>query len=166
MTRTEWTSRTVTDTLGTAGSIVLSDESTARAVLEDWLHDYYDGLTADDMAWVMDAATSTEITYEDNETLLGGYGLRVQYDSEWSAERTTEAIYERLAQEGEPVTMSRTAVSLGAASLALGDDRGETGDEALAGAWWRCTDGGFGWVWDEAEVEEAAEYLRAAADED
>lgn len=166
MARTQWTSRAVTDTLGTAGSIVLDDESTARPVLEDWLHDYYARLTADDMAWVMDAATSTEITYEDNETLLGGYGLRVQYDSEWSAERTTEAIYERLAQEGEPVTMSRTAVSLGAVSLALGDDRGESGDEALAGAWWRCTDGGVGWVWDEADIEEAAEYLRAAADED
>lgn len=163
MARTQWTSRTVTDTLGAAGSIVLDDESTARAVLEDWLHDYYDGLTADDMAWVMDTATGTGITYEDRETLLGSHGLRVQYDSEWSAERSAEAIYERLAQEGEPVTMSRTAVSLGAVSLALGDDRGESGDEALAGAWWRCTDGGVGWVWDEADVEEAAEYLRAAA---
>lgn len=135
MARTQWTSRTVTDALGTAGSIALDDESTARAVPEDWLHDYYDGLTADDMAWVMDAATGTEITYEDRETLLGGYGLRVQYDSEWSAERSAEAIYERLAQAGEPVTMSRTAVSLGTVSLALGDDRGESGDEALAGAW-------------------------------
>lgn len=163
MTRTEWTSRTVTDTLGTAGSIVLDDESTARATLEDWLHDYYDGLTADDMAWIVDAATGTGITYEDGETLIGGYGIRIEYDSEWSAERSAEAIYERLAQEGEPVTMSRTAVSLGAASLALGDDRGESGDRALAGAWWRCTDGGFGWVWDEADIEEAAEYLRAVA---
>ena len=146
MTRTEWTSRTVTDTLGTAGSIVLDDESTARATLEDWLHDYYDGLTADDMAWIVDAATGTGITYEDGETLIGGYGIRIEYDSERSAERSAEAIYERLAQEGEPVTMSRTAVSPGAVSLALGDDRGESGDEALAGAWWRCTDGGVGWV--------------------
>ena len=45
-------------------------------------------------------------------------------------------------------------VSLGTASLALGDDRGESGDEALAGAWWRCGD-----------VEIAAEYLYAAAHE-
>jgi hypothetical protein len=57
--------------------------------------------------------------------------------------------------------MSRTAVSLGAMSPALGDDRGE----ALAGAWWRCTDGGFGWVRDEAGIEVAAEYLRAVAGE-
>lgn len=165
MTRTEWTSRTVTDELGTAGSIVLDDESTARDALEDWLHDYCDGLDADDMTWIVDAATGTEITYEDNERLLGGYGIRAEYDSEWSAERSAEAIYEYLERAGEPVTMSRTSVSLGAVSLTLGDDRGESGDEALAGAWWRCTDGGVGWVWDEADVEEAAEYLRAAAGE-
>lgn len=40
-----------------------------------------------------------------------------------------------------------------------------TENEALAGAWWRCSDGGFGWVWDEADVEVAAEYLRAVAHE-
>jgi len=45
--RTQWTSRTVTDALGSAGSIVLSDESTAQQDLEDWLHDYYEGLEAD-----------------------------------------------------------------------------------------------------------------------
>lgn len=166
MMRTQWTSRTVTDTLGAAGSIVLDDESTARAALEDWLHDYYGRLDADDTAWIVGAATGTGITYEDNEALIGGYGIRVECDSEWSAERSAEAIYERLAQEGEPVTMSRTSVSLGAVSLALGDDRGESGDEVLAGAWWRCTDGGFGWVWDEADIEAAAEYLRAAAGTD
>lgn len=165
MARTQWKSRTVTDTLGTAGSIVLDDESTARAVLEDWLHDYYDGLDADDTEWIVDAVTGTGITYEDDETLPGGYGIRVEYDSEWSAERSAEAIYEYLTGEGEPATMSRTAVSLGAASLALGDDHGETGDEALAGAWWRCTDGGVGRVWDKADIEEAAEYLRAVAGE-
>ena len=74
--RTQWKSRTVTDTLGTAGSIVLDDESTARAVLEDWLHDYYDRLDADDTAWIVDVATGTGITYEDNETLIGGFGIR------------------------------------------------------------------------------------------
>lgn len=41
--RTQWASRTVTDVVGTAGSIVLSDESTAQRDLEDWLHDYYEG---------------------------------------------------------------------------------------------------------------------------
>lgn len=41
----EWGSRTVTDVVGTAGSIVLSDESTAQ---RDWLHDYYEGLDADE----------------------------------------------------------------------------------------------------------------------
>lgn len=57
--RTKWTARTVTDVVGTAGSVVL----------EDWLHDYYEGLDAGDTAWV-------------------------EYDSEWSAERSAEAIYE------------------------------------------------------------------------
>lgn len=165
MTRTGWAARTVTDTLGTAGSVVLDDESTGRTVLEDWLHDYYDGLGADDMEWVADMVTGTGITYEDNETLLGGCGVRVEYDSEWSAERSAEAIYEYLEGKGEPVTMSRTTVSLGAVSLALGDDRGETGDEALGGAWWRCSDDGEGWITDEAGIEVAAEYLRAVASE-
>lgn len=165
MTRTEWMSRTVTDTLGTAGSIVLSDESTARAELEDWLHDYYSELDDDDTTWIMDAATGSGITYEDNETLLGGFGIRVEYDSEWSAERSAEAIYERLTQDGEPVTMSRTAVSLGDVSLALGDDRGESGDEALHGSWWKCGDEGEGWITDKADVEIAAECLYAAAHE-
>ena len=151
--KTQWRSRTVIDTRGDAGSIIL----------DDWLYDYYDGLDADDMAWVADTAIGMEITYEDKETLLGGYGIRVEYDSEWSAEHATEAVYEYLAAKGERVTMSRTSVSLGAASLALGDDRGESGDEALAGAWWRCGNDGEGWITDEADVEIAAEYLYAAA---
>lgn len=161
--KTEWTARTVIDTLGTAGSVVLDDESTARVVLEDWLHDYYEGLDADDMARIVEPATGSELTYEDNETLIGGFGIRVEYDSEWSAERSAEAIYEYLRGRGEPVTMSRTAVSLGTVSLALGDDRGENGDEALAGAWCRCGDDGEGWITDEADIEIAAEYLYAAA---
>ena len=97
------------------------------------------------------------------EYAMGLFGLAVEFDSEWSAERSTEAIYEYLEREGEPVTMSRTAVSLGAVSLALGDDRGESGDKALARAWWRCGDEGEGWITDEADVEIAAEYLYAAA---
>lgn len=56
----KWTSRTVTD-------VVLDDESTARAVLEDWIEDYYDRLDADDTAWIVDVVTGTGITYEDNE---------------------------------------------------------------------------------------------------
>lgn len=160
-----WKSRTVTDTLGAAGSIVLSDENTARVVLEDWLHDYYEGLEADDTAWIVETATGSGITYEDNERLIGAYDIRVEYDSEWSAERSAKAIYEYLDARGENVTMSRTSVSIGAVSLALGDDRGESGDEALAGAWCRCSDGEFGGIWDETDVEIAAEYLYAAAHE-
>ena len=151
--KTQWTGRVVTDTRGDAGS----------DVLEDWLHDYYEGLDADDTAWIVETATGSGITYEDNETLISGFGIRVEYDSEWSAEHSAEAIYEYLQGRGEPVTMSRTAVSLGAASLALGDDRGESGDEALAGAWWKCGDEGEGWITDEADIEIAAEYLYAAA---
>ena len=163
--RTQWASRTVTDTLGTAGSILLSDESTAQRDLEDWLHDYYGELEADDMAWIVETATGSGITYEDNERLIGAYDIRVEWDSEWSAERSAKAIYEYLDARGENVTMSRTSVSIGAVSLALGDDRGESGDEALAGAWCRCSDGEFGWVEDETDVEVAAEYLRAVAHE-
>lgn len=100
----QWGSRVVTDVVGTAGSIVLSDESTAQRDLEDWLHDYYE------------------------------------------------------IDDDEAVTMSRTAVSIGAMSLALGDDRGETGDEALAGSWWKCSDG-------EADMKDSAEYLCAVAHE-
>lgn len=144
----KWASRVVTDTRGDAGSVVLDDESTARAVLEDWLHDYYE--IDDEEA-------------EAREYAMGLFGLSVEFDSEWSAERSAEAIYEYLEGEGEPVTMSRTAVSLGTVSLALGDDRGESGDEALAGAWWKCGDDGEGWITDEADVEVAAEYLYAAA---
>lgn len=44
------------------------------------------------------------ITYKDDETLIGGYGIRVEYDSEWSAERSAEAIYEYMQGRGEPGT--------------------------------------------------------------
>lgn len=143
--RTVWTARTVTDVVGTAGSVVLDDEATARAVLEDWLHDYYEGLDADDTAWIMDAATGSGITYEANETLIGGYGIRVEYDSEWSAGRAGDDEPHRgVVGDGEP---------------------GTSGDEALAEAWWKCGDDGEGWITDEADVEIAAEYLYAAAHE-
>ena len=143
------TTRTVTDAVGTAESIVLSDKSTAQRDQEDRLHDYYEELEADDMAGIVETATGSEIAYEDNERPIGAYDIRV----EWSAERCAEAIYEYLDARGENVTMGRTSVSIGAVSL------------ALAGAWCRCSDGEFGWVEDETDVEVAAEYLRAVAHE-
>lgn len=91
--RTQWNGRVVIDVIGTAGSIVLSDESTARDEIDD---DEVEHLTA--------------------------------------------------------------PVSIGAMSLALGDDRGE----ALAGSWWKCSDGR---ITDEADMRDAAEYLRAVVHE-
>ena len=79
--KTEWTTRTVTDIVGTAGSVELDDESTARVVLEDWLHDYYEGLDADDTAWIVGAVTGSGIAYEDNERLISGFGIRVEFSS-------------------------------------------------------------------------------------
>lgn len=161
--KTQWVGRVVTDMRGDAGAVVLDDESTARVVLEDWLHDYYE-IDDDEAECLSEHLCASVLTAEAREYAMGLFGLSVELDSEWSAERSAEAIYGLLASEGEPVTMSRTAVSLGAASLALGDDRGESGDEALAGAWWRCgDDGGEGWIIDEADVEIAAEYLYATA---
>lgn len=162
--RTQWTSRVVTDTIGDAGTIILNDESAAFDDLKTWIHDYYDVDDAE-AECLAEHLTASTLAAAAREYAIGLFGLEVEFDGEWSAERSAEAIYERLAREGEPVTMSRTSVSLGAASLALGDDRGETGDEALAGAWWRCGDEGEGWITDEADVEIAAEYLYAAAHE-
>lgn len=144
----------VTDTRGTAGAIVLSDENTAYENLKDWLLDID-----------VECLTAAVLTDEARAYAMGLFGLSVEFDSEWSAERSAEAIYEYMRGRGEPVTMSRTAVSLGMVSLALGDDRGESGDEALAGAWWKCGDEGEGWITDEADIEIAAEYLYAAAHE-
>lgn len=160
--KTQWTGRVVTDTLGSAGSIVLSDESTARRDLEDWLHDYYE-IDDDEAECLSEHLTASVITAEACACARGLFGLEVVFDSEWSAEHSAEMIYEYLDARGESATMGRTSVSLGTASLALGDDRGESGDEALAGAWWRCGDEGEGWITDEADVEIAAEYLYAAA---
>jgi hypothetical protein len=160
----KWTSRAVTDTIGDAGAVVLDDESTARVVLEDWLHDYYE-IDDDEAECLSEHLCAPVLTAEAREYAMGLFGLSVEFDGEWSAERSAEAIYEELARAGEPVTMSRTSVSLGAMSLALGDDRGETGEEALAGAWWRCSDGEVGWIRDRDDVRDAAECLRAAAGE-
>lgn len=149
-------SRTVTDTLGVAGSIVLSDESTTYEDLKDWLHDYYD---IDDEC-LSEHSTAPVLTDEARQYAMG---LSVEFDSEWSAERSAEAVFEYMQRRGELVTKGATSVSLGMASLALGDDRGEHGDEALAGGWCRCSDGELGWVGDETDVEIAAECLYAAA---
>lgn len=160
----QWMSRIVTDTLGTAGSIVLSDESTAYEDLKDWLLDSYD-IDVEEAECLSEHLTATVLTDEARQYAMGLFGLSVEFDSEWSAERSAEVIYEYVQDRGEPVTKGATSVSLGEASLALGDDRGERGDEALAGAWWRCGDEGEGWITDEADVEIAAEYLYAAAHE-
>lgn len=160
----KWTGRVVTDTRGDAGAIILSDESTARVVLEDWLHDYYD-IDVEEAECLSEHLTAAVLTDEARQYAMGLFGLSVEFDSEWSAERSAEAIYEYMRDRGEPVTKGVTSVSLGMASLALGDDRGELGDEALAGAWWRCGDEGEGWITDDADVEIAAEYLYAAAHE-
>lgn len=151
------TGRVVTDTRGDSGAIILDDESTAYKDLKDWLHDYYD--IDDDKA---EHFTAPALTDGAGQYAMSLFGLSVEFDGEWSAERSARAIYEYMQDRGEPVTKGATSVSLGMASLALGDDRGESGDEALAGAWWRC---GEGWITDEADVEIAAEYLYAAAHE-
>lgn len=156
------TGRVVTDMRGDAGAIVLDDGSTAYDDLKDWLLDYYD-IDVKEAECLSEHLCASVLTDEAREYAMGLFGLDVEFDSEWSAERSAEAIYEYLRGRGEPVTKSRTAVSLGAVSLALGDDRGESGDEALAGAWCKCSDGGEGWIWDEDDIEQAAEYLYAAA---
>lgn len=140
----QWTNRVVTDTRGDAGSVVLDDESTARVVLED---DYYE-IDDDEAECLSEHLCAPVLTAQAREYASGLLGLSVEFDSEWSAERSAEAVYEYLAREGEP--------HLGVA---------RSGDEALAGAWWRCGDEGEGWITDEADVEIAAEYLRAVAGE-
>lgn len=77
--RTQWTSRTVIDAVGEAGSVDLDEELVARVELADWLDAGYE-LSEDDEAWIMDALTGVEITYEDRETALAEYGLVVEFD--------------------------------------------------------------------------------------
>jgi len=144
MARTQWTSRVVTDTIGDAGAIILSDESTAYDDLKTWVMDYYtvDEAEAECLA---EHLTASVLTAEAREYAMGLFGLSVEFDSEWSAERSAKAIYEYVRDRGE--------------------DRGESGDEALAGAWCRCGDEDEGWITDEDDIEIAAEYLYAAAHE-
>ena len=156
----KWAGRVVTDTLSDAGAVVLDDESTARVLLEDWLHDYYE-IDDDEAECLSERLCAPVLTAEAREYATGRFGIKVEFDGEWSAERSAQAVHDYLTDAGEPVTMSRTAVSLGTVTMSFGDDRGESGEEALAGAWWRCGDDGEGWIMDESDAPEAAEYLKA-----
>lgn len=79
--RTQWTSRTVTDVVGTGGSVELNEELVARAQLADWLDAEYSDLDEDDEAWLMDVLTGTAITDEDREAALAEYGLVVEFNN-------------------------------------------------------------------------------------
>lgn len=68
----KWTSREVTDMVGDGGSVRLDEE------LADWLDAEYD-LDEDSEAWVIDALTGAEITHEDREVALAGYGIAVEF---------------------------------------------------------------------------------------
>lgn len=85
--RTQWTGRVVTDTRGDAGTVVLDDESTARVVLEDWLHDYYD-IDDDEAEPVVAGLCAPVLTDEARQYAMGLFGLSVEFDSEWSAEHS------------------------------------------------------------------------------
>lgn len=76
----QWTSRTVIDAAGEAGSVDLDEEPVARAQLADWLDAGYD-LDEDDEAWIMDALTDKVLTYEDRGIALSRYGLVVEFDN-------------------------------------------------------------------------------------
>ena len=67
--KTQWTGRVVTDMVGEA------ERGACRA---DWMDAEYD-LDEDSEAWVMDALTGAEITYEDREVALAGYGIAVEF---------------------------------------------------------------------------------------
>ena len=158
----EWTGRVVTDAIGDAGAIVLDDGSTAYDDSRDRLMDYYD-MDAEEAGRRAGELTALVLSAGARGFARSLFGLEVELDDEWSAERSARAVHEESARAGEPVTMSRTSVSLGVMGLSVGDDRGESGEEALAGAWWRCGDEGGGRITDEADVGIAAEYLYAAA---
>lgn len=60
-----------------ARSVVLDDESATRAVLEDWLHDYYD---IDDEAEHLTAAVLTD---EAKQYAMGLFDLSVEFAAEY-----------------------------------------------------------------------------------
>ena len=68
----EWT-----DTRGTAGGIILDDESTARVVLEDWLHDYYE-IDDDEVESLSENLTAPVLTAEARQYAMG---LSVEYEN-------------------------------------------------------------------------------------
>ena len=78
--KAEWTSRTVIDAVGEAGSVDLDEELVARAQLADWLDAGYD-LDEDDEAWIVDALTGAEIAYKVRDMALAEYGLVVEFDN-------------------------------------------------------------------------------------
>lgn len=93
----EWMIRVVTDTKGDAGAIVLTDEDTAYADLKDYFE-----VDEDEAECLAEHLTATTLTAEAREYASRLFGLSVEFDSEWSAERSAEAIYEYLEREGEP----------------------------------------------------------------
>nr|DAR88316.1 MAG TPA: hypothetical protein [Caudoviricetes sp.] len=52
MSKTQWTGRRSP----ARGAIIMNDESTARVVLEDWPHDYYDIDDDEAEGWIIDEA--------------------------------------------------------------------------------------------------------------
>lgn len=72
----KWTGRVVTDTIGDAGAVVLDDESTARVVLEDWLHDYYE-INDDEAECLSERLCAPVLTAETREHASGLFGLSV-----------------------------------------------------------------------------------------
>ena len=159
--RAQWTGRVVTDTRGDAGAIVLEDESTAYDDLRDWMLDYYD-VDEDEAECVAEHLTATVLTDEARQYAMGSFGLSVELDGEWSAERATQAVYDYLVSAGADVTRGRTSVSMGSVTMALEDDRGAGGEGPLEGALWRCGDA-VDEILVERDVRDAAEYLRTAA---
>lgn len=71
-------------------AIILDDESTARVVLEDGLHDYYE-IDDDEAECLSEHLTAAVLTAEAREYASGLFGLEVALDSEWSAERSAGA---------------------------------------------------------------------------
>ena len=66
----KWKSRVVGDVVGTAGSVVLDDEDTARVVLEDWLHDYYE-IDGDEAEYLSENVCASVLTEEARQYARG-----------------------------------------------------------------------------------------------
>lgn len=94
-----------------AGAIVLSDADTTYDDLKDWLHNYYK--IDDEAECLSEHLTAAVLIDGARQYATGLFGLSVEFDSEWSAEHSAEAVYEYMQDRGEPVTKGRTSVSLG-----------------------------------------------------